>query len=304
MHIAFVIDLLAFEGLGTTLTSLVRNCSDTKKLTLHFICSEVTAKHKNNILRLLQEENYAGNTEFHDFDAPKRFGHLNSLHGNWTTYGKFLIPEVINADYALYLDADLLILLDILSLQDITFNDHFLAAAPRGPFKNALDGKFLIEKMGVDREQRCFNAGVLLFNLKVWKERNMDQRILDLFEQFPQEFPSHDQTILNGLCGGKFHYFEGRFNNIWTPEQQAPAQLDNVIFHFAGAPKPWDFLGKTIHSGYNIWADYDTNFWDAQYKKLTMAKLHRSWKIRRSLAKHFLKRFRGAKAPAVATAAK
>lgn len=302
MHIAFVIDLLAFEGLGTTLTSLVRNCRDTEKLTLHFICSDVNSNHKNNILKLLQTEEYRGKTEFHDFDAQKTFGHLNSLHGNWATYGKFLIPEVVKADYALYLDADLLILLDILSLQDITFNDHFLAAAPRGPFKNALDGKFLIEKLGVDGEQRCFNAGVLLFNLKVWKEKNIDQDIQQLFEKFPMEFPSHDQTILNGLSAGKFHYLEGRFNNIWTPEQSTPAQTENVIFHFAGAPKPWDFLGRSIHSGHKIWADYDTSFWDTKYKRLTFAKLHRTWKIRRSLAKYFMKKFRGAKVPATVPA--
>lgn len=297
MHIAFVIDLLAFEGLGTTLTSLVRNCKDTEKLTLHFICSDVNPKHKNNIQLLLQGEGYRGKTEFHDFDAHKTFGHLNSLHGNWTTYGKFLIPEVINADYALYLDADLLILLDILSLQDIKFDDHFLAAAPRGPFKNALDGGFLMNKLGIDGEQRCFNAGVLLFNLKVWKEKNIDGEIKQLCDRFPLEFPSHDQTILNGLSAGKFHYFEGRFNNIWTPEQQPPAQLDNVIFHFAGSPKPWDFLGKAIHSGYKVWTAYDTNFWDSKYKKLTFAKLHRTWKIRRSLAKYFLRRLRSPKAP-------
>jgi lipopolysaccharide biosynthesis glycosyltransferase len=302
MHIAFVIDLLAFEGLGTTLTSLVRNCRDTEKLTLHFICSDVNSKHKNNILNLLKTEEFRGETEFHDFDAPKTFGHLNPLHGSWTPYGKFLIPEVIKADYALYFDADLLILLDVLSLQDVTFNDTFLAAAPRGPFKNALDGKFLIEKLGVDAEQRCFNSGVMLFNLKVWREKNIGQDVQALASKFPMEFPSHDQTILNALAAGNYHFLEGRFNYIWTPGETTPAQTDNVIFHFAGSPKPWDFLGKTIHAGHKIWIDYDTNFWDATYKKLTFAKLHRTWKIRRSVAKYYMRKFRTPKVPAPVSA--
>ncbi len=302
MHIAFVIDLLAFEGLGTTLTSLVRNCSDSEKLTLHFLCSDVSPKHKNNIQSLLQAEGYRGNTEFHDFDAPKTFGHLVSLHGNWTTYGKFLIPDLVNAEYVLYLDTDLLVLADVLKLQDIRFTDHFLAAAPRGPFKNALENKFLVDKLGLSGEARCFNAGVLLLNLKVWKEKNIHAQVEKLCKEYPMDFQSADQTVLNAICAGTFHHLESRFNNIWTPEQQPASETDNVIFHFAGSPKPWDFFGKIIHSGHTIWAGYDTNFWDAKYKKLTFAKLHRTWKIRRSLAKHYLKRFRGTKIPATATA--
>lgn len=302
MHIAFVIDLLAFEGLGTTLTSLVRNCGDTEKLTLHFLCSDVSPKHKNNIQLLLQAEGYRGNTVFHDFDAQKTFGHLVSLHGNWTMYGKFLIPGLIDTEYVLYLDTDLIILADVLKLQDIRFTDNFLAAAPRGPFKNAWEGKFLVDKLGLDGEARCFNTGVMLMNVKVWKERNIQQEIEQLCSKYPMDFMTADQTVLNAICAGTFHHLEGRFNNVWSPEQTPSSETGNVIFHFAGSPKPWDFFGKIVHTGYTLWAGYDTNFWDAKYKRLTFAKLHRTWKIRRSLVKHYLKRFRGTKVPATVTA--
>ncbi|RYG00415.1 MAG: glycosyltransferase family 8 protein, partial [Chitinophagaceae bacterium] len=118
MDVAFVINPTALDGLGATLVSMVRNCRCNSKLVLWFLCSNFESKHKDSIKRLLHGERFEGQLIFIDFDARKRFGHLGSLHGDWTTYGRLLIPEYIDRDVVLYLDADLIISVDILNLAD------------------------------------------------------------------------------------------------------------------------------------------------------------------------------------------
>ncbi|SEW43917.1 Lipopolysaccharide biosynthesis protein, LPS:glycosyltransferase [Chitinophaga sp. YR573] len=291
MNIVFVIDILGLEGLGAALTSLIRNCSDTKKLTLHFFCSNVDIRDKDNILTLLEMENYCGATSFYDFNAIEMFGHLNSLHGNWAIYGRFIIPKLIDSEYALYLDADLLILLDVLTISEIKFTDQFLAAVPGGTFMSALDRKFLIDRLGLDKEQKSFNSGVLIFNIKNWNSKSISHEIDQMCDQYPLELISHDQTILNALCNGNFHYIDDRFNNLWYPNRALPIKhsYHNSILHFAGAPKPWDLFGKRTHSGYKLWSDYNTTFWQEKYGMLTVSKLRRTWKIKKSLVKRIIK---------------
>jgi lipopolysaccharide biosynthesis glycosyltransferase len=291
MNIVFVIDILGLEGLGAALTSLIRNCSDTKKLTLHFFCSDVEIRDKDNILTLLEMENYYGATSFYDFNAIEMFGHLNSLHGNWAIYGRFIIPKLIDSEYALYLDADLLILLDVLTISEIKFTDQFIAAVPGGTFMSALDRKFLIDRLGLNKEQKSFNSGVLIFNIKNWNSKSISHEIDQMCDQYPLELISHDQTILNALCNGDFHYIDDRFNNLWYPNRTLPIKhsYHNSILHFAGAPKPWDLFGNRTHSGYKLWSDYNTTFWQKRYGTLTVGKLRRTWKIKKSLLKRIIK---------------
>lgn len=292
MHIAFVIDLPVLEGLGATITSLVRNCSDTSQLDLHFICNNLSTRHKNNILMLLQTESYHGRTRFYDFDAQEMFGHLSAAHGSRTSYGRFLIPKLLDVDYVLCLDPDLLILLDVITFDQIRFEDHFLAAVPGGPFRNTLESKLLPGQLSVCKDERSFICGMLLLNLRRWKEQDICHEIEKICLRHGMSLHEADNTVLNTICNGSFHHIDDRFNCIWTPGQATPSFKENAILHFAGAPKPWDFLGREVHAGYQRWADYDTTFWDRRYKRVAFAGLQRIWKIRKSLIRYYLKSFR------------
>ncbi len=108
------------EGLGATLASLGRNCQNSGKLHLHFLCAELLKKDKCNIWHLLHEDGFEGRIQFIDFNEKQTFGKLRSLHGDWTTYGRLLIPEIIRSNIVLYLDSDH-IETDILQFADIEF---------------------------------------------------------------------------------------------------------------------------------------------------------------------------------------
>jgi lipopolysaccharide biosynthesis glycosyltransferase len=291
MDIVFNINQLGLTGLGATLTSLIRHCSNNKELTLWFLCTDLLPKDKSNITLLLTHEKFEGDAQFVDFDAKKTFGHLRALHGDWTTYGRLLIPTLISKDSALYLDSDLVILADVLELKNFPFSGNLLAAVYGCTIEWAFDQSFFVQKLNWTLDKAYFNAGIVLFNLAKWRAEETDKKWRALTDKYPNDLISHDQTLLNALSEGQFAYLPLKFNTPWFPDKDRPENSEAVILHFVGSPKPWDVFGNFIHKGYKTWRTYNLPFWNSAYNKITLDQLRRSWKIKGSLFLNFKKRF-------------
>jgi lipopolysaccharide biosynthesis glycosyltransferase len=289
MDIVFNINQLGLEGLGATLTSLIRNCSSPHELKLCFLCSDMHENDKNNINHLLRIEEFSGSATYVDFDAKEIFGHLRSLHGDWTGYGRLLIEKYIQSDIALYLDADLVVCTDVLKIKNFDFQGKILAAVRGSTVSWALERTFFIEKLKFRPETDYFNSGVVLFNLKEWKAVDAGTKWKIIAEKYPNELLSIDQTLLNAVCEGNFAHLPPEFNNPWYPGKEEPENAENSIIHFVGSPKPWDIFGKIIHEGYKIWNAYNTTVWKNAYSKITLNKLKRTWKIKNSLLRQLKK---------------
>ena len=285
MDLVFNINRLGMLGLGATLVSLVRSCSDTASLKLNFLCSYLSRQDKANIDRLLADEGFDGQVVFIDFDARREFGHLRPLHGDWTAYGRLLIPDRIDADRALYLDADLVIELDLLALQrDVPLQGQVLAAVTDCTLEWTIDQDFLKQRIGLPKDMAYFNSGVVLFNLDECRRRNAATSWRELAQKYPDELVSHDQTVLNAYARGEFVQLPLRFNDQWPPSRRSgPSGHSDVIIHFCGSPKPWDLGGRWLHPGHDRWSRYDTPFWQAAYGGMGRDKLARFWRIRRSV---------------------
>ena len=294
MDVVFSINKLGLEGLGATLISLVRNCSDNSQLKLHFLCALLDQSDRFNIDSLLKKEGFTGKIYFIDFDPVKVFGHLNSLHGDYTNYGRLLIPGFIKNDTALYLDSDMIILVDILLLKNYDFKNEVIAATFGCQIKYALDHAFFERRLNWNAEMEYFNSGVLLFNLRKWRESDMDNRWKELADKYPNELISHDQTLLNAICQGSFAHLDSAFNTLWEPGIKIPKNRSLSILHFSGSPKPWDVSGKFVHRGYSTWLSYNSVDWRTKYSKISRLKLRRSWKIKKSIFRHLIRKIKGA----------
>ncbi|MEJ7560456.1 MAG: glycosyltransferase family 8 protein [Pedobacter sp.] len=282
MNIAFCINRLALAGLGVTVVSLIRNCSDSSQLTIHFLCSGLLDDDKDKISRLLKLENYTGGWEFIDFDSRKEFGAFRNLHGDWTTYGRLLLPELVKADQILYLDADLVVELDVLYVKDFDLKGQALGVVHSGAVITALDHRFLIDRAGLEPEAPAFNAGILLMDLHKWRKDNLKGRCLTLARKYPTELVSHDQTLLNSLFSHYSASLPGCMNCAWYPEGPRPIDAEKMILHYVGSPKPWDIGGRFIHDGYKVWKSYLNPMWAKEYVSTTVGDMQRAWKIRRS----------------------
>ena len=285
MNIAFNINKLAMIGLGVTLNSLLKNCSNPKKLSIYILCSDLNSNDKTNITNLL---NKFGLTEVFliDFNPNEYFGDFGSLHGDRTTYGRLLLQNYVKGDSVLYLDADLVIELDVLTLDGFDFEGKSLGAVNGGSLEYSLENHFFY-KIGLNKGLAVFNAGILLFNLTIWREKDIKNSCLNFARKYPNELVSHDQTILNSLFAGNFAYLPCEFNIPWYAHIKRP--LDKLaILHFVGSPKPWDIFGKYFHGGYSVWISYLDEDWRKAYYKTNFKDFIRAWRIRRSYIKTFI----------------
>jgi lipopolysaccharide biosynthesis glycosyltransferase len=286
VNIAFNINKLALIGLGVTLNSLLKNCSDPQKLNFYVLCADLNSSDKKNISTLLLRYGIT-NGVFIDFNAKEHFGHLKSLQGDWTTYGRLLLQDFILDDSVLYLDADLVIELDVLPLKSFDFEGKALAAVNGGHVKFSLENVFFCNELGIKPELAAFNAGILLINLRFWRENDIKNQCLSFGSRYSNKLRSADQTILNALFAGNFTYLPSQFNTFWYAQKKRPV-IESAILHFVGSPKPWDLFGSFSHEGFSVWINYLDPEWKKAYYKKNYNDIIRAWHIRRSYIKLFI----------------
>jgi lipopolysaccharide biosynthesis glycosyltransferase len=288
MNIAFNINRLAMIGLGVTLNSLLKNCSEPQKLNIYILSADLNDEDKENIHQLLNRYDVT-TVELIDFNAKEHFGNFKSLQGDWTAYGRLLLQDYIQHDTVLYLDADLVIELDVLSLEGFDLKGKALAAVNGGPICYALENIFFCKEIGINPQLASFNSGILLIDLKFWRENDIKNKCLTFGRTYPNKLRSADQTILNALFAGNFTYLSPEFNLAWYAQIKKPISKKGIL-HFVGSPKPWDLFGSYFHKGYSVWKSYLDENWEKAYYKYNYNNFVRAWNIRRSYAKIFILR--------------
>lgn len=285
MDIAFCINRLGMIGLGATLTSLIRNCSDSSRLNIYVLCADLSTSDRQEIINLVKSECASTKLTLLTFDPVSVFGNFAALHGDWTTYGRLLLVDLIPAERVLYLDADLIIKLDVLELADFDLGKSILAAVGGGKFKHALGHRFYLDTVHISGDTEYFNAGVMLLNLSQWRKSNIKNKCFELAKQYAAILPSHDQSLLNIISKGAFTKLPSNYNCEWVSEMTRPARSSDVILHFVGSPKPWDLFGLLFHYGYESWQGYHTKTWKKYTDKFGYSSIRRAWNIRRSYAR-------------------
>ena len=74
-----------------------------------------------------------------------------------------------------------------------------------------LDG----EVIGFDAGEPYFNSGMILIDMARWRERNCEQRVLDVLARWGHELPWMDQDALNIALRGEVRFLDLVWN--WQP---------------------------------------------------------------------------------------
>jgi lipopolysaccharide biosynthesis glycosyltransferase len=168
------------------------------------------------------------------------------------TYARLLISDLLprEIDRILYLDGDILVRGDIGELWTTDLGGKTLGAVadlPRYPFNHTL---------GLPPEAPYFNAGVLLIDLRRWRELKIGERALTFAREHQDRLRWQDQCALNfvlhddwvaldrawnfqSLDIGRFVSGYMRFGATdWR--RLATAR----VVHFNGPSKPWHYLNE------------------------------------------------------------
>lgn len=252
--IAFFADKNILAGFHAALSSLIINNKSNKPLEIILFGDKLSNKEKKEAEHTFNKLKKFNHT-FKIKDAPEmKIPGANSLVGNFTTYGRLYLSELLpDVDLILYLDSDIIINLDIITVFDQMNSKHMLFVSGTGERSWSLD-KDLYKKAGLKMDGLCFNAGILGINLKKWREQDGFKKCLSMIIKYPNQFLSADQALLNLTFHDDFHILTKNINigAVFSNREE----LISGIYHFIGLPKPWHIFMNKYHQNYFLWEMY------------------------------------------------
>lgn len=158
-----------------------------------------------------------------------RDGHVSSA-GLFRCIMDTLLPSEITK--ILYIDCDTVILSSLRELYDIG-----LKGAIAGVVNTPMD--HLLLDFGVSPTS-YFNSGVMLIDLSKWRDEKVQERVFEIFYNYPTALLWWDQCALNIVLKNRTVTIPPQFNYIFDPKSVSDEFSLPTILHYAGTIKPWD----------------------------------------------------------------
>ena len=168
------------------------------------------------------------------------------------TYARINLTAYLpQAPRAIVLDSDVLLRTGIGRLWDTPLDGAIAAAAvdPFIPTVSSRDGLAGHAEMGLPPDAPYLNAGVMLVDLELWRQRNVGPQALMIVNQNSHETRWYDQDALNAVLAGQWKALDARWQvqprlaNLRLAAKAAAA--DAWIVHFSGRLKPWAYRGDS-----------------------------------------------------------
>ncbi|MSS14427.1 DUF4422 domain-containing protein [Porcincola intestinalis] len=204
----------------------------------------------------------------------KQFAHL-FLRGHFAleTYFRLLMPSILpDYDKVLYLDSDIVVNADLAELYNEDIDGYLLAGCHDADTAGLYNGfepdkkEYMDNVLKIKQPYEYFQAGVLLFNLKEFRDTYSTKEMLEFAASYKWQLL--DQDVLNFLAQDKTKIIDMSWNvmtnwrgiripNIinrapkYLRDEYMDARSHPKIIHYAGPDKPWQ----------QPYSDYAELFW-------------------------------------------
>ncbi len=203
------------------------------------------------------------------FQPPANLNLPVRAHYSIDNYTRLWIADFFpdSVERVLYLDCDLIVLGGIGPLYHGDLRGHLLGAV-------SIPGSTRCELLEIPESFGYFNSGVMVIDLRQWRETGAATALLDYVAANPDKLIDADQDALNAC----FHARRESLSYIWnviTPFyfEYHPLGMDNSaveqirrdarVVHFNGASKPWSYMSRHPHKadylkylGLSEWRDF------------------------------------------------
>ena len=240
----------------TTLKSLFINNKDIDEIEIYYIGDRLSEESRDNIIHVAREYN----RQIHFITMPERLYEFAGSNRNGQTvfcycYLQELLP--IEIDKVLLLEADQIIRGNIKELYDTDINDYYIAAT------DDLQSSIYKKKIGMKKTSPYVNCGMILFNLKKWREDHLTEKITRVISSKKHMFYYDVQDVINYTVEGGVRVLPPKFNcttavilfdyknmkryrrpsTICTETEYVEGRNNPVIIHFTKnqiiQPRPW-----------------------------------------------------------------
>ena len=261
INIVFASDNNYAQHTAVAMASVLVNTKVPQKIQFYLIDDEIQQENKEKIIKTVQ--NLGGNIEFIKIKNSKLEDCYVSGELIRASYFRLDIANILDEsiEKIIYLDCDLLVYDDIEKMWQLDMGGKPVAATcDLGIMASARVRKQKNKFIGLPFDTPYFNAGVLIMDLKKWRDGNYAEAIIALATQ--NKYPNHDQDALNKFFMNNwqeiplrwdvippvFNLFFKILNKPDLRKKAIEAKLNPAIFHYAGGYKPWEY---EIHDGFN-----------------------------------------------------
>lgn len=192
---------------GVSIVSLLENNKHFNSIHIYIIDNEISEANKSNLIDIMKY--YQREITFIDFNNYKSILQLNMQWNiSISAYARLFISSVlpINVNKVLYLDCDTVIVNKIDQLWNTDVNEYYVAGVEdtvSSTTKNAV---------GIDINDKYINSGMLLINLKKWREDNIQDKFIKFIDSKNGSVNHHDQGVINGVLFKKIKTLNPKFN--------------------------------------------------------------------------------------------
>lgn len=207
IHIVFATDNNYALHCAAAMSSVLLHTSAENKIVFHILDGGISAENKAKMQILPQTCLF----EIRFYDMSKYDFSQFPLNREWisvATYYRLFLPDLLSDEInkVLYLDCDTICVTDIAEIYHTDIRNYYASAA------EDIDGFTHIKRLNLPLENKYFNAGVMLFNLKKLRQLNFTELSLTYYKENEHKITMQDQDILNGVLNGHIKEIPLRWN--------------------------------------------------------------------------------------------
>ena len=254
--IFFAVDDEYIPFLAVTLQSIVEHSTDEYYYVIKILYTNISEENKEKVNKYTKENI---NIEFVDLNY-----YINKIKSklytrdyfSMTTYFRLFISNLYpQYNKAIYLDSDIVLLVDVAELYNEDIGDNLVGAVPDDIIQqNEVFQEYVEKVVGVASYKNYFNAGMLIMNLDQLRKNKFQEKFLYLLENVKYSVVQ-DQDYLNRICKGKVKLLDMTWNVMPNATKDVNEE-DIKLIHYNYQYKPWHYD--------NI--PYGNYFWDLAKK--------------------------------------
>ena len=254
MNILYTLNDLFVPQVAAGITSICENNKSMKTIRFYLMSAGITDENRNKLNKYIKK--YGRSITYIELDHINNYFDFDFDTNGWNpiVLARLLLDKLLpkSMGKVLYLDGDTVVRGSLEELWNIDMKDHAIAAS----IEPTVDKKRKAE-LGM-KNYPYYNAGVLLINLKKWREDSIGKKIIKYYEENNGNLFANDQDAINGSQKGKIYTLSPKYNfyNIFyqypyrflsklcdyeyvTYEVYKEAKENPIIIHYLGEERPW-----------------------------------------------------------------
>ena len=187
----------------TTFKSLFINNKDVDEIVIYYIGDKLTEQSRTNLINLVKEYN----RRIVFVPMPEHFDKLTGSNRNGqTVFCYCYFQDLLPVDKVLLLEGDQIVTGNLTELYNTNIDDYYIAAA------DDLQSSLYKKKIGMKPTSPYVNCGMILYNLKKWREDELTKKITNVLNSNQHMFFYDVQDVINYTVEGGVKVLPPKFN--------------------------------------------------------------------------------------------